>query len=88
MAPLVSSSKEDQFDTAVVDQVSAPAQTQSHQNTVSALCTLVTSKAPKPTQWLSGPSAGPGHGTHLAVDQKDESQINGFSAQQRKGKRS
>ena len=47
-APLVSSPEEDQFDVAVVDQVSAVAQTRSHQNT--ALCTLVMSKSPKPTQ--------------------------------------
>ena len=42
-----SSPKEDQFDAAMVDQVSALAQTQSHQNTVSALCTMVSSKAPQ-----------------------------------------
>ena len=60
-APLVSSPK-DQFDAAVVDQVSALAQTKSHQNTVSALCTSVLSKAPRPAQWPSGPSAVLGHG--------------------------
>ena len=40
-APLVSSPKEDRFDAAVVDQVSALAQTRLHQNTVSALCISV-----------------------------------------------
>ena len=46
-APLVSSPK-DQFDTAVVDQVSTLTQTRSHQNTLSTLYTLVLSKAPRP----------------------------------------
>ena len=45
-APLVSSPKGDQFDAAVVDQVSTLAQTRSHQNTMSVLCTLVSSKVP------------------------------------------
>ena len=46
-APLVSSPK-DQFDAAVVDQVSTLTQTRSHQNTLSVLCTLVSSKALRP----------------------------------------
>ena len=58
-----SSPKEKQFDAAVVDQVSALAQTRSHQNTVSGLCTLVSSNlAPRPTQQPSGLSAGSGRG--------------------------
>ena len=47
-APLVSSPREDQFSTAVVDQVSALAQTRLHQTTVSALCTFASSKASRP----------------------------------------
>ena len=61
-APLVSSPKEDQFDVVVVDQVSVLNQTRSHQNTVLALCTLVSSKARKPMQRPSSPSASPGRG--------------------------
>ena len=55
-APLVSSPKEDQFEAAVVDQVSALAQTRSHQYTMSALCTLVSRKAPS---LRSGPQVHP-----------------------------
>ena len=73
-APLVSSQKEDQFDAAVVDQVSTLAQTRSHQNTVSALCTLVSSKAPRPTQRPSGPSVV----ANAAVDQEDASPLQAF----------
>ena len=59
-APLVSSPKEDQFDAVVVDQVSTLTQTWSHQNTVSAPCSLVSSKAPRPTQRPSGLSTSSG----------------------------
>ena len=60
-APLVSST-EIQFSPAVEDQVSSLTQTRSHQNTVSALCTLVSAKAPRPPQRPSGQSSGSGRG--------------------------
>ena len=53
-APLVSSPSETQFDAGVVAQVAALAQMRSHHNTVSALCSLVASRAPRPTQRPSG----------------------------------
>ena len=46
-ALLVSSHGEDQFDAAVVDQAFSLAETRSHHNTVSALCTLVSHSSPQ-----------------------------------------